>query len=113
MELYAQKKILIIEKMQNLLKKRHFDLLTTHPSVGSWQETKAYIDVFCSEAFTNLNRSGTMLFDRIQQHMQSMKVNYTNRVLRIRLQKTGQWFAILMDLIKALVETYDQLTKKD
>jgi hypothetical protein len=45
--------------------------------------------------------------------MQSMKVNYTNRVLRIRLQKTGQWFAILMDLIKALVETYDQLTKKD
>jgi transcription-repair coupling factor (superfamily II helicase) len=101
------------DQVQNLLKKRHFDLLTTHPSVGSWQETKAYIDVFCSEAFTNLNRSGTMLFDRIQQHMQTMKVNYTNRVLRIRLQKTGQWFVILMDLIKALVETYDQLTKKD
>jgi transcription-repair coupling factor (superfamily II helicase) len=29
------------DQVQNLLKKRHFDLLTTHPSVGSWQETKA------------------------------------------------------------------------
>jgi hypothetical protein len=80
--------------------------------VGSWQETKAYIDVFCSEAFTNLNRSGTVLFDRIQQHLQSLKVNYANRILRIRLQKTGDWFSILMDLIRALVETYDTLSKK-
>jgi transcription-repair coupling factor (superfamily II helicase) len=101
------------DQVQNLLKKRHFDLLTSHPSVGSWQETKAYIDVFCSEAFTNLNRSGTVLFDRIQQHLHSLKVNYANRILRIRLQKTGDWFSILMDLIRALVETYDTLSKKD
>jgi transcription-repair coupling factor (superfamily II helicase) len=101
------------DQVQNLLKKRHFDLLTTHPSVGSWQETKAYLDVFCSEAFTNLNRSGTVLFDRIQQHLQVLKVNYANRILRIRLQKTGDWFSILMDLIRALVETYDTLSKKD
>ena len=101
------------DQVQNLLKKRHFDLLTSHPSVGSWQETKAYIDVFCSEAFTNLNRSGTVLFDRIQQHLQTLKVNYANRILRIRLQKTGDWFNILMDLIRALVETYDTLSKKD
>jgi transcription-repair coupling factor (superfamily II helicase) len=101
------------DQVQNLLKKRHFDLLTSHPSVGSWQETKAYIDVFCSEAFTNLNRSGTVLFDRIQQHLQVLKVNYANRILRIRLQKTGDWFSILMDLIRALVETYDSLSKKD
>jgi transcription-repair coupling factor (superfamily II helicase) len=101
------------DQVQNLLKKRHFDLLTSHPSVGSWQETKAYLDVFCSEAFTNLNRSGTVLFDRIQQHLQVLKVNYANRILRIRLQKTGDWFSILMDLIRALVETYDSLGKKD
>jgi transcription-repair coupling factor (superfamily II helicase) len=101
------------DQVQNLLKKRHFDLLTSHPSVGSWQETKAYLDVFCSEAFTNLNRSGTVLFDRIQQHLQVLKVNYANRILRIRLQKTGDWFSILMDLIRALVETYDSLSKKD
>jgi transcription-repair coupling factor (superfamily II helicase) len=101
------------DQVQNLLKKRHFDLLTSHSSVGSWQETKAYIDVFCSEVFTNLNRSGTVLFDRIQQHLQSLKVNYANRILRIRLQKTGDWFSILMDLIRALVETYDTLSKKD
>jgi hypothetical protein len=53
------------------------------------------------------------LFDRIQQHLHSLKVNYTNRILRIRLQKTGDWFNILMDLIRALVETYDTLSKKD
>ena len=81
--------------------------------MGSWQETKAYLDVFCSEAFTNLNRSWTVLFDRIQQHLQVLKVNYANRILRIRLQKTGDWFSILMDLIRALVETYDSLSKKD
>ena len=98
-------------EVQNLLKKRNFDLLTEHPSVGSWQETKAYIDVFCSEAFTNLNRSGTLLFERIQPHLHATKVNYTNRILRIRLQKTGEWFDMLMDLIHALVEIYDKLAK--
>jgi hypothetical protein len=54
-----------------------------------------------------------VLFDRIQQHLQVLKVNYANRILRIRLQKTGDWFSILMDLIRALVETYDSLSKKD
>jgi transcription-repair coupling factor (superfamily II helicase) len=98
-------------EVQNLLKKRNFDLLTEHPSVGSWQETKAYIDVFCSEAFTNLNRSGTLLFEKIQPHLHATKVNYTNRILRIRLQKTGEWFDMLMDLIHALVEIYDKLAK--
>ncbi len=99
-------------EVQNLLKKRNFDLLTEHPSVGSWQETKAYLDVFCSEAFTNLNRSGTLLFEKIQPHLHAIKVNYTNRILRIRLQKTGEWFDMLMDLIHALVEIYDTLAKK-
>ena len=101
------------DQVQNLLKKRHFDLLTHHPAVGSWQETKAYIDVFCSEAFTNLNKSGTLLFQHIQQHVHALKVNYANRILRIRLNKTGDWFTMLMDLIRGVVQTYDNLTKKD
>jgi transcription-repair coupling factor (superfamily II helicase) len=101
------------DQVQNLLKKRHFDLLTQHPAVGSWQETKAYIDVFCSEAFTNLNKSGTLLFQLIQQHVHALKINYANRILGIRLNKTGDWFAILMDLIRGVVQTYDNLSKKD
>jgi transcription-repair coupling factor (superfamily II helicase) len=101
------------DEVQNLLKKRHFDLLTQHPAVGSWQETKAYVDVMCSEAFTNLNRSGTVLFQHIQEHMHALKVNYANRILRIRLNKTGDWFSILMSLIRAIVDTYDGLAKKD
>ncbi|MGA0875666.1 MAG: transcription-repair coupling factor [Bacilli bacterium] len=101
------------EEVQNLLKKRHFDLLTQHPAVGSWQETKAYVDVMCSEAFTGLNRSGTVLFQHIQEHMHALKVNYANRILRIRLNKTGDWFTILMSLIRAIVDTYNGLVKKD
>jgi transcription-repair coupling factor (superfamily II helicase) len=100
------------EEVQNLLKKRHFDLLTNHPSVGSWQETKAYVDVFCSEAFTNLNRSGTVLFEKTQAHLNVLKVHYANRQLRIRLQKQGDWFIVLMELIRALVSTYDVLIKR-
>jgi transcription-repair coupling factor (superfamily II helicase) len=100
------------EQVQNLLKKRHFDLLTTHPAVGSWQETKAYIDVYGSEALTQLNRSGTILFNKIQQHLHGIKVHYANRTLRMRLTKTGDWFAILMDLIRAIVSTYDELVQK-
>lgn len=100
------------EEVINLLKKRHFDLLTNHPAVGSWQETKAYVDVFCSEAFTNLNRSGTMLFEKVQPHLAWIKVHYTNRVLRVRLQKEGNWFTILLELIRAIVQTYDTLAKK-
>jgi transcription-repair coupling factor (superfamily II helicase) len=100
------------DEVLNLLKKRHFDLLTAHPSVGSWQETKAYVDVFCSEAFTNLNRSGTLLFEKIQAHVAMLKVHYASRRLRIRLQKEGTWFLVLMELIRALVSTYDELTEK-
>ncbi|MFZ9782236.1 MAG: hypothetical protein ACO3C8_03345, partial [Bacilli bacterium] len=66
-----------------------------------------------SEAFTNLNRSGTILFQHIQEHMHALKVNYANRILRIRLNKTGDWFTILMSLIRAIVDTYDGLVKKD
>jgi transcription-repair coupling factor (superfamily II helicase) len=98
------------EQVQNLLKKRHFDLLTTHPAIGSWQETKAYIDVYGSEDLTQLNRSGTILFSKIQQHLHSIKVHYANRTLRMRLAKTGDWFSTLMELIRAIVSTYDELT---
>jgi transcription-repair coupling factor (superfamily II helicase) len=101
------------QEVVNLFKKKSFDLLTESAAFAEWKETKTYVDIVCSESFTQLNRAGTILFERIQTHMHVLKVNYANRVLKIRLMKQSDaWFETLISLIQIIRKTYEALSKE-
>ena len=98
------------DAVTNLLKKRTFDLLSETPALLEWKETKTHIDLHLSEAFTSLNKSGTLLFQKVQNHMAVLKVTYANRVLRIRLLKEGLgWFETLLELIRHIRDIFETL----
>jgi transcription-repair coupling factor (superfamily II helicase) len=101
------------EEVETLLKKRYFDILTHSPALDAWQETKAYLDILCADAFTALPQSGTLLFQSLQPQLQYIKVTYAQRKLRIRLFKQGSWFDNLVTIIEAIVKIYDQQSKKE
>jgi len=101
------------EEVETLLKKRYFDILTSSPALDSWQETKAYLDILCADAFTTLPQAGTLLFQSLQAQLQFIKVTYAQRKLRIRLFKQGSWFDNLVTVIEAIVKVYDQQSKKE
>ena len=101
------------QEVMNLLKKKSFDLLTESAAFDEWKETKSYVDIVCSESFTQLNRAGTVLFERVKHHMTMLKVSYANRVLKIRLMKQSEtWFETLLSLIQTIRKTYEELSKE-
>jgi transcription-repair coupling factor (superfamily II helicase) len=94
-----------------LLKKRQIDIYLENEAIESLKETRQYIDVLLSKKFIELNKSGTLLFDKTQLLLPVIKVFYVNKELKIRLFKKGQWLENLSKLLNDIVEVYDSLLK--
>jgi transcription-repair coupling factor (superfamily II helicase) len=98
------------EEVLLLLKKRHFDMVNDSKAIHEWKETAQYLDIFCSDAFTSLNKAGTKLFEKLQAILPYLHVHYADRKLRIRLQKKGEWFEHLMTLLQGIVTVFNELS---
>jgi galactitol-specific phosphotransferase system IIB component len=82
------------------------------PAVGSIKETQQYVDIYVSTLFTQLNGSGTMLFQKLQNYLRYLVVTFQQKQLKIRVKKEADWFYHLEVSLKAVDQVYQQLSQK-
>ena len=83
------------------------------PAVGSIKETQQYVDIYVSALFTQLNGSGTMLFQKLQNYLRYYLVTFQSKQLKIRVAKEADWFYHLEIALKSVNQVYNQLSKKN
>lgn len=99
------------EEVTRLLHKRRVDLYLQSEALEGIKETAEYIDVDVASPFVKLNRSGTLLFQKLQPYLKSLKVTFQNKMLRVRILKTDDWFYVLEMVLKSIVNVYQELLK--
>lgn len=100
------------DEVKRLIHKKKVDLLMNSPAVGSIKETQQYVDIYVSSVFTQLNGSGTLLFQKLQNSLRFYLVTFQQKQLKIRVSKQNDWFYHLEFALKSLHHVYLHLSKK-
>jgi transcription-repair coupling factor (superfamily II helicase) len=100
------------DEVKRLIHKKKVDLLMNSPAVGSIKETQQYVDIYVSTLFTQLNGSGTMLFQKLQNYLRYLVVTFQQKQLKIRVKKEADWFYHLEVSLKGVDQVYQQLSQK-
>jgi transcription-repair coupling factor (superfamily II helicase) len=100
------------DEVKRLIHKKKVDLLMNSPAVGSIKETQQYVDIYVSALFTQLNGSGTMLFQKLQNYLRYLVVTFQQKQLKIRVKKEADWFYHLEVSLKGVDQVYQQLSQK-
>jgi transcription-repair coupling factor (superfamily II helicase) len=94
-----------------LIKKRKIDLLLENPAFEKIDEGHEYIDVSMSIAFSTINGIGSKMFDLLISHLDSIKVTYVNRILKIRLKKKEGWIEELDEVLRIIIKLFEGSVK--
>lgn len=94
-----------------LIKKRKIDLLLENPAFEKIDEGYEYIDVSLSIAFSTINGIGSKMFDLLISHLDSIKVTYVNRILKIRLKKKEGWIDELDEILRIIIKLFEGSVK--
>jgi transcription-repair coupling factor (superfamily II helicase) len=100
------------DEVKRLIHKKKVDLLMNSPAVGSIKETQQYVDIYVSTLFTQLNGSGTMLFQKLQNYLRYLVVTFQQKQLKIRVKKEADWFYHLEVSLRGVNQAYQQLSQK-
>lgn len=91
-----------------LIKKRKIDILLNNDAFEDMEEGKGFVDITASNAFTKINGIGLELFDALTPYLSSLKVDFLNKKLHLRLAEEGDWLSILYSILSTMVSLYEK-----
>ncbi len=91
-----------------LISKKRIDLLSEHEEFETITEQPDRIDVDMSPLFTRVDGIATELFDALVPFLQTLKVSFSGKKLRLSLFKKGEWLITLEKMMKATHRTYEK-----
>ena len=89
-----------------LIKKRRMDILLDGPAFGKMEEVGDGISFFASDSFSRINGIGLELFEALSPYLSSLKVNYIDKKLQIKVFKRGDWFSVLYEIVSIIDSLY-------
>lgn len=95
------------KEVELLVEKRKVDILATKPAFESLEETKAYVDVTLSSAFTSISGIGTDLFSAMVPYLSNIRMTYIDKKLKLRYTKSRAWLRDLQNILSIIEELYE------
>ncbi len=102
----------IPHEVETLLRQRRIDLLSSGKAFSEILEYDDEISVILSKEFSAINGIGNALFERIMPYLTKVKVSYIQRILKIRIRKSGEWMNDVEELLTIISELYNVSVKK-
>ncbi|MFA5421387.1 MAG: transcription-repair coupling factor [Bacilli bacterium] len=99
-------------EVETLLRQRRIDLLSSGKAFSEILEYNDEIAISLSREFSSINGIGNALFERIVPYLSRVKVSYIQRILKIRLRKSGDWLNELEEILTIISELHNVSVKK-
>ena len=98
----------IPEETKLLIEKKRIDLMVKREEFDSLSESKEYVDILLSKAFTNIGGIGADLFNELIPMLSSIKVSYLEKKLKIRYFKKQKWLDDVWKILSLTHRLYEK-----
>ncbi|MBO4541505.1 MAG: transcription-repair coupling factor, partial [Bacilli bacterium] len=96
----------IPEETKLLIEKKRVDLMIKQEEFDSLNETKDYVDILLSKAFTSIGGIGADLFNELIPMLSTIKVSYLEKKLKIRYTKRKKWLDEVWKILTLIHKLY-------